>query len=76
MSPDCGEGRVGYLSLLAMPSEGTWLCCVHFARKKPGLELSTVAHALIPETDHRWVDLCEVEASLVYISESQNSCQD
>lgn len=57
-SPNCGEVRVGYLFLLAVPSEGTWLYCVHFARKKPGLELSTMEHALIQrQTTDGWISV-------------------
>lgn len=47
-SPDCGEVRVGYLSLLAMPSEGTWLCCVHFCQKEARLRTEYSGTCLNP----------------------------
>lgn len=44
-----------------------------FCQKETRLRTEYNGTCLNPETNHRWVDLCEVEASLVYISESQDS---
>lgn len=61
-----------YLSLLTRPSESIWFFGVHFSSKKPDLEPSTVAHALVPalqgQKADEWISVKQSPARCTLVS--------